>query len=283
MPPVSPLAPPPARAMLRAATAACALWAACAAAPVAAQQVDLQLVLAVDVSRSVDAMEGRLQRQGYVDAFSDPQLIQAILNGRFGRIAVTYFEWAERTFSRMVAPWTVIASAADAQAFARALTQDNVQVGTWTSLSGAIDLAAAMFPFSGFRSERRVIDISGDGPNNDGGNVALARDDAVAGGITINGLPILTDDGTVLNLPDLDVYYRECVIGGPGSFVIAAENFHSFGQAILRKLILEIADLAPTWPAADGIIKVQQGPYFGPAAAARKYAPACEVGEYRRT
>ena len=267
---------------LRAAAITGILWAACAAAPVTAQQMDLQLVLAVDVSRSVDALEGRLQRQGYVDAFTDPQLIQAIVKGRVGRIAVTYFEWAERSFARMVAPWTVIASAADAQAFAHVLAQDNVQIGTWTSLSGAIDLAAALFPFSGFRSERRVIDISGDGPNNDGGNVALARDDAVAAGITINGLPILTDDGTILNLPDLDVYYRECVIGGPGSFVIAAENFHSFGQAILRKLILEIADLAPAPPAADGIIRVQQGPYLGPAPARPKYAPACNVGEYRR-
>ena len=251
----------------------------------AAQVVDLQLVLAIDVSRSVDYNEAKLQRDGYVNAFRDPALIKVLLGGRYGQIGVTYLEWSTRGMANVVAPWTLIASPQDALAFAATLDRNELGPGQRTSISSAIDMGASLFLISGFRSDRRVIDISGDGPNNDGGNVALSRDDAVARGITINGLPILNDDGGAGTLPDLDVYYRECVIGGPGSFVIAAENFHSFQQAILRKLILEVADITPPggyeFIAQPKVRLAQAGPYAGAGQFLQKYAPACDVGERR--
>ena len=279
-----------------------ALALACAATPAAAfvlalglcalprlataQAVDLQLVLAVDVSRSVDYNEAKLQRDGYVQAFLDPQLIKVLLGGRVGQVAVTYIEWSTRGLARMVVPWTLIATPEDSVAFANRLDRDELGPGQRTSISSAIDMGASLFLVSGFRSDRRVIDISGDGPNNDGGNVAFARDEAVAKGITINGLPILNDDGGGGNLPDLDVYYKECVIGGPGSFEIAAEDFHSFAKAILRKLILEVAGVTPSggfeyFGAPKVRLAQAAGPYAGAPRAQQKYAPNCDIGERR--
>ena len=236
-------------------------------------------MLAVDVSQSVDTREGRLQRDGYVRAFTDPRVAQVIRNGQYGRIAVTYVEWAGPGLWQTTVPWHVIANANDAIAFADALDREPVARGAGTSISSAITFASLLFNGNRLASQRRVIDISGDGPNSSGTNVAFARDDAVAAGITINGVAINDREITNFSLPDLDVYYEECVIGGPGAFVLAADGFESFAEAILRKLILEIADVAPPAPRVE---KVQAfGPLLG-RPKPMKYGPACDVGERLR-
>jgi hypothetical protein len=210
--------------------------------------VDLELVLAIDVSLSIDAREARLQRDGYVAAFRDPQVLEAIKGGILGRIAVTYFEWAHSSHSRIIAGWTLIDSDAAAEAFAAVLQGREPGPAHYTSISGAIDFGAKLFADNGFEGTRQVIDISGDGPNNWGDLVHHARDRAVAQGLTINGLPIL-DEGPGpfgrYNIPNLDLYFRDCVIGGPGAFIVVAQTFEAFASAIRRKLILEIAGLTP--------------------------------------
>lgn len=242
-------------------------------------QVDLELVLAVDVSQSVDVREGRLQRDGYIRAFSDPRLAEVIRNGQYRRIAVTYIEWAGAGLWQTTVPWKVIGSAADAQAFAEVLGATPVARGSGTSISSAIFFGSTLFGANRIASSRRVIDISGDGPNSSGINVTVARNEAVAAGITINGVAINDREITNFSLPDLDVYYEECVIGGPGAFVLAADGFESFAEAILRKMILEIAD-APPAPAA----RVERAQFLGGPAQARpqKYGPACDIGERLR-
>ena len=213
-----------------------------------AEPVDLELVLAVDVSGSVDRFEARLQRDGYVTAFADPVVIRAIQSGPLGRIAVTYFEWAGFGHTIATVPWTLIASEKDAQAFAGALNERPIVRGRFTSISGAIGFATALLDRSGFEGTRRVIDISGDGPNNIGPLVTLARDRAAGEAITVNGLPIVNDRPQPFGLPqipDLDLYFEACVIGGPGAFIVVAESFEDFGSAIRRKLILEIAGRTP--------------------------------------
>ncbi|BBK29759.1 uncharacterized protein DUF1194 [Stella humosa] len=214
----------------------------------AGEPVDLELVLAVDVSGSVDAVEARLQREGYVAAFRDPEVVRAIRSGMVGRIAVLYFEWASQHESRVVLDWQVVADAGSATAFADRLASEPVLRGRRTSIAAAIDFAV---PHFGRRYEgtRRVIDLSGDGPNNDGAPVVPARDRAVAAGIVINGLPIINERQFTWGLPnlkELDLYYRDCVIGGPGAFYIVAEDFESFAAAVKRKLVLEIAGRMPT-------------------------------------
>ena len=234
---------------------AAALLLALIAAPAQAQdiQVDLELVLAIDVSQSVDAREGRLQRDGYVRAFRDPRIAQVIRNGQHGRIAVTYMEWAGAGLWQTTVPWQVIGSPAQALAFANVLEETPVARGSGTSISSAIFFGSTMFGGNRITSARRVIDISGDGKNNNGGNVVTARDRAVATGITINGLPILnsraggfgggfTGRGFPSD-PDLDTYYQDFVIGGPGAFMVPAESFDTFATAIQSKLIREIAGL----------------------------------------
>ena len=237
--------------------------------------VDLELVLAVDVSQSVDASEGDLQRDGYVQALRDPEVIGAILSAPYGRIAVTYIEWAGPDQMRTVADWHIIDSPESANASARALQRMSVARGQGTSISGAIVNAIPLFEGNGMEGMRRVIDISGDGPNSSGINVAAARDAANAVGITVNGVAINNFDGSPYTLPDLDVYYRECVVGGPGAFVIAAAGFESFAAAIRRKLVLEIAGLTPKVMLAggDGAVLAQSD---------RKYGPACDIGERMR-
>lgn len=211
--------------------------------------VDLQLVFAVDVSRSVDADEARLQRDGYIAALTHPRVIKAITSGPVGRIAVTYFEWANAGYQLIVVPWTVIASEGDARAVAAALNEAPIVAANWTSISGAIDFGASLMAASGFTSPRRVIDISGDGRNNNGRPAADARDEAVRQGIVINGLPVINDRPNFGYRPerDLDVYYRTEVIGGPGAFIKVADGFAAFGEAILAKLVTEISgmDLPP--------------------------------------
>jgi hypothetical protein len=211
--------------------------------------VDVALVLAVDVSRSVDADEARLQRLGYRTALTEPQLIQAIRGGMMGSIALAYVEWAGIEYQRLVLPWTRIGTLQAAEAWATALDEAPAASLSWTSISGAIDFSRRMLEACPFEATRRVIDVSGDGVNNSGPPAEEARDRAVAEGITINGLPILNDRPTFGRRPPipLDIYFRESVIGGPGAFMIAAEDFADFGQAVRRKLIREIAG-RPTQP-----------------------------------
>lgn len=254
------------------------------------QPVDLELVLAVDVSQSVDAYEGRLQRLGYVAALTDPRVADAIAGGLHGRIAMTYVEWAGPGLWRVSVDWTVVSTPDEMRAFAEELRGQPIARGVGTSITGLIEQAMRMFPDNGFAGERLVIDISGDGPNSSGGLVTTARDAAVAAGIVINGVAINNFDGSMFSLPDLDVYYRECVIGGPASFVIAADGFETFAEAILRKLILEIAASPPAddpfaAPSRDAVpvIRIQGQERLEPQQdGAGKYAPACDVGERMR-
>ena len=244
-----------------------------------AETVDLELVLAVDVSGSVDQDEARLQRDGYVAAITDPQVIEAIRGGLHGRIAVAYVEWAGYRHRRLVVDWHPIHDRPSAEAFARRLAAAPVATGVSTSISGAIAFALPLFGSGGFQGVRRVIDISGDGPNNDGPEVTGARDRALAMGVTINGLPILNQRPNVAgfpNLDDLDAYYDGCVIGGPGAFMVVAQGFDTFAAAIRRKLILEIAARPP--PAR--VMRVRATQRARPAADAQgAYAQGCDIGE----
>ena len=212
------------------------------------REVDLELVLAADISDSMDLEEAALQRQGYVLAIRHPEVIRAIQRGRLGRIAVTYVEWAGEGYQRTLVGWTEVADSASAAAFADALEQSSVRIAAWTSISSAITYAARSFEGNGYHGEQRIIDISGDGPNNHGAFVDLARDRAVADGIVINGLPIINDRPNKYGyplMPDLDLYYEDCVIGGPGAFFVVAQGFEDFARAILSKLVTEIAGRAP--------------------------------------
>ncbi len=206
--------------------------------PAAAQTpVDLQLVLAVDASGSVNQERFELQKQGYAAAFRTPQVLQAIGAGARQSIAVAMVQWTGPTLHVVVVDWMLVHDKASANALAGAIAAAPRQLfGGGTSLSGAIDVALELLAHSPYRGERRAIDISGDGSNNRGRPAALARDAAVQAGVVINGLPILTLE------PDLDTYYRENVIGGPGSFVIAVRSYDAFAEAILNKLVTEIAE-----------------------------------------
>ena len=221
-----------------------------AAFPAAALPVDLELVMAVDVSRSVDQDEARLQRQGYVQALTDPRVMQAIQSGNHGRIAVCYVEWAGAGLQFTVIDWTLVKDAASADGFAGRLAEMPIRFYSRTSISGAIDYSARLFEGNGYEGERLVIDISGDGRNNDGRPAHLARNEAVARGITINGLPIVNDRPTFgfPADPNLDIYYETDVIGGPGAFMVVARSFEAFAEAILTKLIREIADRSADLP-----------------------------------
>ena len=198
--------------------------------------VDLQLVLAVDASGSVDQVRFELQKRGYVAAFRHARVLQAIRSGPNRAIAATMMQWTGPMLQVQVVGWTLIGDKESAAAFSHAIERAPRQLfGGGTSISGAIDYGATLFEQNSFRADRRVIDVSGDGSNNRGRPVTLARDEAVAAGIGINGLPILALE------PDLDRYYYDSVIGGPGAFVVAARNYETFADAILKKLIIEIA------------------------------------------
>jgi hypothetical protein len=207
------------------------------------EPVDVALVLAVDVSRSIDEDEAKLQREGYREAVTDPAVLAAIRGGMIGAIGLVYIEWAGIEYQRTVLPWTRIATEADARHWAAALAQAPRVSFSRTSISGAIIHARRELVACPFEATRRVIDVSGDGLNNSGPPVEMARDEAVAEGIVINGLPIMNDRPTFGRAPpaSLDFYFRDQVIGGPGAFYIIAEGFNSFGQAVKRKLIREIA------------------------------------------
>jgi hypothetical protein len=207
--------------------------------------VDVSLVLAVDVSRSIDEDEARLQREGYRVAVSDPVVIAAIRGGMIGAVGIAYVEWAGIEYQRTVIPWRRIASQADADAWGAELAGAARASLSWTSISGAIRHSRQVMEECPWEATRKVIDVSGDGVNNSGPPADQQRDAAVAEGITINGLPIINDRPTFGRLPPvpLDDYYRENVIGGAGHFMIVAEDFESFGVAVKRKLIREIAAL----------------------------------------
>lgn len=228
--------------------------AACLSGMPAAQAqapVDLELILAIDCSGSVDEVEAQLQREGYIAALTSERVLNAIRSGENRRIGIAYIEWAGETYQRTIVDWTIIEDAASANAVVSKIAASPYMAIRWTSISGAIDYSMALFQRSPFESPRRVIDISGDGKNNNGGDVVSARDRAVATGVTINGLPILNSREGGWGFgprgfpsdPDLDTYYQNFVIGGPGAFMVPAESFDTFAAAIQSKLIREVANL----------------------------------------
>jgi Protein of unknown function (DUF1194) len=213
----------------------------------AAEPVDLLLVLAADVSRSVDQTKFQLQRDGYAAAISNPRVLEAIRSGFNGRIGVLYEEWSGVGNQKVVIDWTIIDGAKTAQAFGDQLLELPRSFADRTSISGAIDFAVEQLARAPFTAKRRTIDVSGDGTNNAGRDIVAARDEALAQGITINGLVILSERPLAWN-PEhtnppggLANYYREHVVGGPGAFVMEAKDFNSFGQAIINKMVAEIA------------------------------------------
>jgi len=227
--------------------------APCLTPPVAqaAEQVDLLLVLASDVSRSIDQPKFQLQREGYAAAIADKRVLEAITAGRNKRIAVAFVEWSGVSSQKVLIEWTVIDGADAARKFGDQLIELPRSFAERTSISGGIDYAMAVMARAPYEAPRRTIDVSGDGTNNSGRDVGLARDEALAKGVTINGLVILSDRPMAWN-PEhtnppggLAEYYRTNVIGGPGAFVLVAEDFNSFGQAIVKKLIAEIAEWRP--------------------------------------
>lgn len=216
-----------------------------------AEDVDLHLVLAMDVSRSIDDDEFQLQRRGYADAFRNPAVIRAIQSGPHGRIAVAFVEWAGSEAQRLVIPWTVISDEESGTLIAERLTSEPRSFSGWTSISGAITFALELFRQSPHQSQRRTIDVSGDGVNNSGRPANRARDEALNAGITINGLVIMNDRPTGgfgfgnQFQPPLDEFYRDNVVGGPGAFVIAIDDFSTFAYAIVNKLIREVSSIPP--------------------------------------
>jgi len=224
------------------------------AAARAAEDVDLLLVLAVDVSRSIDASKFQLQREGYAAAVADPHVLDAIRTGRTGRIGLTFVEWSGVGAQKVVIDWTTIGDADSAKGFGDRLLEAPRSFADRTSISGAIEFAMGQFDKAPFEAARRTIDVSGDGTKNAGRDIATLRDEAVAKGITINGLVILSDNPMSWN-PDhtnppggLANYYRNNVVGGPSAFVMVAENFNSFGQAIIKKMIAEVAQAHEALP-----------------------------------
>ena len=262
--------------MLRLARQALLVMAAAAAllaAPVPASaetEVDLALVIAVDISYSMDPEEQALQREGFVGAFRSRDVHEAIRSGALGRIAVVYAEWAATFEQKVVVPWMVIDDPESAMAFADRLAAQPTRRGPRTSVSGAIDFGVRLLGESGVTAARRVIDISGDGANNQGRAVTPARDEAVAQGITINGLPIMLNrPSSYWDVTELDLYYKDCVIGGPGAFIHPVRDRQEFPHAIRAKIIREIAGRMLPEP----LIKYAQ---------ASRPLTNCMVGELRR-
>ncbi|MFO0986021.1 MAG: DUF1194 domain-containing protein [Alphaproteobacteria bacterium] len=221
----------------------------------APEAVDVELILAIDVSGSIDEEEAALQRRGYLAALVDPQVLRAISGGEKRKIGLTYIEWAGYHYQRVIVDWAAISDKASAENFVAKVAQVPVSTERWTSISGAIEFAMKRFEVSPYRGTRRVIDISGDGRNNNGRDLGEVRREALDRGIIINGLPIVNDRPTRWGTPperDLDLYYRDFVIGGPGSFYIVADGFQAFANAIRTKLVREISG-AP----GDGVVRVK--------------------------
>ncbi len=219
-----------------------------------ANAVDVQLVLAVDVSYSMDMDELAIQREGYAQAIVSKEFLQALKTGPNGKVAVTYFEWAASSDQKIIIPWRVIDGPESADAVAAEILKTPIRRASRTSISGAIYFAMPLFDESPYRGLRRVIDISGDGPNNNGTPVTIARDEALSKGIIINGLPIMVKEPSysTMDIDNLDFYYEDCVIGGPGSFVISIKDREKFKEAIRTKLLMEVAGRTPEKvPVAD--------------------------------
>jgi len=263
-------------------TGICVVLAGLATTPSSAiEQVDLELVITTDVSYSVDDMEARMQREGAVTAFRSREVVEAIKSGSLGKIAVTYIDFSNANASRVVVDWQVVHDQATAEAFADAIAIARKTDGVQTSIASGIELAARLIEDNEFEGMKKVIDVSGDGPNNEGRRVDHVRDEVLAKGIIINGLPIVTeaDKFDVYYLPDLDKYYAGCVIGGPGSFIQVANGFHDLARALRRKLVLEISDAA----------KETRDPMFVKVAAGQRaqsqrtvYERGCDIGERMR-
>lgn len=246
------------------------------AAPAEDQVVDVELVLAVDVSLSMSPDELVIQRDGYAAALTDDTVLRAIADGAHGRIAVTYVEWAGSSVQQVVVPWSVIATAEDAHAFVSKMTAMPPRSARRTSISAALDFASSLFDVSGYKGMKRVIDVSGDGPNNQGTPVDQSRDRIADKGITINGLPLMTNGGgmsSAFDIANLDAYYTDCVIGGPGAFMIPVNGWAQFPEAIRRKLVLELAD-------GDHPIRTAMEAQFPPVIrAATTFTTDCQLGE----
>lgn len=239
----------------------------------AAQPVDLELVLAIDVSGSIDVEEATLQREGYQRALVNDEVIRAVTSGPLGKIALSYVEWAGMGHYKVVVDWQIIDGLESAKAFVAKLHRVPIEGAHRTSLSDAIDYSVRHLAGNDIDGTRRVIDISGDGANNYGRLVTAARDDAVKQGITINGLPIVaktSSGGAYPSIPDLDLFFRDCVIGGPGAFYVVAHGFEDFARAVRKKLILEIAGRDPAGPE-----RVWR------ATGDKRKSPPCNIGEWR--
>jgi len=259
--------------------AGCLIGGSTAAAP-PAQQVDVALVIVTDVSYSVDENEAHFQREGAITAFRNPEVVKAIQSGSLGRIAVTYLDFSSYQSNKIIAGWTLVHDKASADAFADVLASKPRTLGVQTSISSGLELALHLLETGPYTGTKRVIDVSGDGPNNEGHLVDKVRDEIVGKGIVINGLPIMTpaDQYDVYYLPDLDKYYAGCVIGGPGAFIQIAHGFEDLARALRRKLILEISDAQP-----------QGNPLLMKVATARSSPPShfvydkgCDIGERMR-
>ena len=257
------------------------------------KEVDLALALAIDISGSIDPDEAHLQRKGYVEAFRDPVIVKAILGGPNGRIAVAYYEWSDSWMQKLLLDWTLLDSEEAIAAFAQRLADAPVSIARRTSISGAIRYAIPLFGRSPYEPARKVLDISGDGSNNDGGLVTDMRYEALKERISINGLPIMNDRPNPFGFPneaDLDQYYLHCVTGGPRSFVEVARSFEDFPRAVRKKLLQEVADLnlddrAPR-VLKPGIQLAQSGRRETAETDYTKftrpgYEPGCDIGERR--
>jgi hypothetical protein len=216
----------------------------------AASSVDVELVLAVDVSYSMDMDELAIQREGYAQAIVSSEFLQALKSLPNGKIAVTYFEWAASNDQKIIIPWRMIDGPETADAVANEIMKAPIRRASRTSISGAINFAMPLFDENPYRGLRRVIDISGDGPNNNGSPVTIARDAALEKGIIINGLPIMVKEPSysTMDIDNLDFYYEDCVTGGPGSFVVSIRDRDKFKEAIRSKLLLEVAGRTPDRP-----------------------------------
>ena len=217
------------------------------AKPDSKSTVDVELILAVDVSYSMDMDELAIQREGYAQAIVSKEFLQALKSGPNGKISITYFEWAASSDQKIIIPWRVIDGPESADAVAAEIMKTPIRRASRTSISGAIYFAMPLFDESPYRGLRRVIDISGDGPNNNGAPVTIARDEALSKGIVINGLPIMVKEPSysTMDIDNLDYYYEDCVIGGPGSFVLSIKDREKFKEAIRTKLLMEVAGRMP--------------------------------------
>jgi hypothetical protein len=212
--------------------------------------VDIELILATDISYSMDMDELAVQREGYAQALVSKEFLQALKAGPTGKISITYFEWAASNDQKILIPWRLIDGPETADAVAAEIMKTPVRRASRTSISGAINFAMPLFDEDPYHGVRRVIDISGDGPNNNGTPVTLSRDAALEKGIVINGLPIMVKEPSLstMDIENLDWYYEDCVIGGPGSFVVSIKDREKFKEAIRTKLVLEVAGRTPPRP-----------------------------------